>query len=102
MDVPRTSNAHWHTGFNKENNKKSPKFKVRDHVRSWKYKNIFAKGYVANWSEENFVIKKVKNTLPWVNAINDLNGEEFNVTFYKQIAKKRIKESWKSNKKKKR
>ena len=29
-----------------------------------KYKNIFAKGYVPKWSEEAFVIKKVKNTLP--------------------------------------
>ena len=50
--------------FNKENNKEVPKFKVRDNVRISKYKNIFAKGYVPNWSEEVFVIKKVKNTVP--------------------------------------
>ena len=49
--------------FNKENNKESPKFKVRDHVRISKYKNIFEKGYVLNWSEV-FVIKKVENTVP--------------------------------------
>ena len=30
-----------------------------------------------NWSEEVFVIKKVKNTVPWTYVINDLNGEEF-------------------------
>ena len=39
-------------------NDKNPKFKVRDHVRISKYKNIFAKGYTPNWSEEVFVIKK--------------------------------------------
>ena len=55
---------------------KGPKFKVSDHVRISKYKNIFAKGYTPNWSEEFFVIKKVKNTVPWTYIINDLNGEE--------------------------
>ena len=45
-------------------NDKDPKFKVGDHVRIAKYKNIFAKGYTPNWSEEVFVIKKVKNTVP--------------------------------------
>ena len=34
--------------------KKNPKFKVDDHVRISKYKNIFAKGYTPNWSEEVF------------------------------------------------
>ena len=51
--------------FNKENNKEGPKFKVGDYVRISKYKNIFAKGYVLNWSEEVFVTTKVKNTVPW-------------------------------------
>ena len=46
--------------FNKENNKEDPKFKVVDHVRTSKYKNIFAKCYNPNWSDEVFVIKKVK------------------------------------------
>ena len=49
----------------KEINNKDPKFKFGDHVRISKYKNIFAKGYTPNWSEEVFVIKKVKNTVPW-------------------------------------
>ena len=49
--------------FNKENKKEGPKFKVGDHVRILKYKNIFTKGYVPNWSEELFVIKKVKNAV---------------------------------------
>ena len=30
-----------------------------------KYKNIFAKGYIPDWSAEVFVITKVKNTVPW-------------------------------------
>ena len=43
-------------------NDKDPKFKVGDRVRISKDKNIFAKGYTPNWSEEVFVIKKVKNS----------------------------------------
>ena len=48
--------------------------KVGDHVRISKYKNIFAKGYTPNWSEDVFVIKKIKNTV--YNVIDDLNGEK--------------------------
>ena len=67
---------------NKEVNDKDPKFKVGDHVRISKYKNIFAKGYTPNWSEEAFAIKKVKNTVPWTYVINDLTGDEIIGTFY--------------------
>ena len=59
----------------KEIDNKDPKFKVGDRVRTSKYKNIFAKGYMPSWSEEVFVINKVKNTVPWTYVINDLNGE---------------------------
>ena len=45
--------------FNKEKNKGSPKFKIGDNVRISIYKSIFAKGYVPNWFEEVFAIKKV-------------------------------------------
>ena len=51
--------------FNKENDKESAKFKVRDNVRISKYKNIFEKGYVPNWSEKTFMITKFKHTVPW-------------------------------------
>ena len=51
--------------FEKEVNNKGPKLEIGDHVRISKYKNIFAKGYTPNWSEEVFVIKKVKSTVPW-------------------------------------
>ena len=37
-----------------------------------------------NWSEEIFVIKKVRNTVPWTCIINDLNGEEIIGTFYEK------------------
>ena len=49
--------------FEKEVNDKDPKFKVGDHMRISKYINIFAKGYTPNWSEEVFIIKKVRNTV---------------------------------------
>ena len=44
----------------KEVNDKDPKFKVGDHVRISKYKNIFTEGYIPYWSKEIFVIKKLK------------------------------------------
>ena len=46
-------------------NTKDDKFKIGRHVRISKYKNIFPKGYTPNWSEEVFVISKIKNTVPW-------------------------------------
>ena len=54
---------------NEEVHDKDPKFKVGDHVWISKYKNSFAKGYTPNWSEEVFVIRKVKNTVPWILTI---------------------------------
>ena len=52
------------------------------------YKNIFAKGYILNWSEEVFVISKIKNTVPWTYFINDLNGEEIIGIFYEKELQK--------------
>ena len=72
----------------KEFNDKDHKFKVGDHVRISKYKNIFAKGYTPNWSEEIFIIKEIKNTVPWTYVINDLNGEEIIGTFYEKELQK--------------
>ena len=74
--------------FKKEVNDKNPKFKVGDHVRISKYKNIFAKGYMPNWSEEIFIIKKIKNTVPWTYVLNDLNGEKIIGTFYENELQK--------------
>ena len=47
-----------------QSNKEDPKFKVGDHVRISKYKNIFAKGYAPNWSEEVFIVSKINNAVP--------------------------------------
>ena len=70
--------------FKNEVNGKDPKFKVGDSVRISKYKNIFDKGYTSNWSEEIFVISKIKNAVPWTYMINDLDGEEIILTFYEK------------------
>ena len=72
----------------KEINDKNPKFKVGDNVRILKYKNVFAEGHTPNWSEEVFVIKKVKNTVRWTYVINDLNGKEIAGTFYENELQK--------------
>ena len=53
-----------------------------------KYKNIFAKGYVPNWSEEVFIISKIKNAVPWTYVVNDLNGEEIIESFYEKELQK--------------
>ena len=71
---PVDVNPDMHVEYNKENNKEGSKFKVGDHARISEYKNIFEKDFVPNWSEEIFVIKRVKNTVPWKYAISDLNG----------------------------
>ena len=74
--------------FEKEVNDKDSKFKIGDRIRISKYKNIFAKGYMPNLAEEVFIIKKVKNTLPWTYVINDLSGEEITGAFYEKELQK--------------
>ena len=66
----------------KEINNKNRKFKIGDIVRISKYKNVFAKGYTPNLSEKIFMVKKVKNTVPWTYIISELNREEIVGTFY--------------------
>ena len=74
--------------YNEDSNKKDPKFKVGDHVRISKYKNIFAKGYTQNWSEEVFVVSKIKDTVLWTYVISDLNGEPIAGSFYEKELQK--------------
>ena len=70
---------------NENLNKKNPKFKAGDNVKISKYKNIFAKGYTPNWSQEVFVINKIKNTVPWTYAIRMVkNSEEITGSFYEK------------------
>ena len=61
---PIDAKGNTYINIGKEVNDKDPNFKVGDPVRISKCKNIFAKGYTPNWSEEIFVIKKIKNTVP--------------------------------------
>ena len=79
----------YYAEYNENPNKKDPKFKIGDNVRISKCKNIFAKGYTPNWSEEVFIINKIKNAVPWTYFINDLNGGESTGSFYeKELQKK--------------
>ena len=82
----------------KEIYNKDPKFKVGDRVRISKYKSIFAKGYMPNWSEEVFFIKKVKNTVLWTYVIDDLNGEGIIGTFYEKELQKTNQEEFRIEK----
>ena len=78
--------------YNEDSNVTKPKFKGGDHVRISKYKNVFAKGFMQNWSEEVFVVIKVKNTVPWAYVISDLNGEPIAELLYeKELQKKKKK-----------
>ena len=74
--------------YNEDLNEKDPKFKVGDRVRTSKYKNIFAKGYTANCSEETFVVSRIKNTVPWTYVISDLNGKPNTGSFYEKEMQK--------------
>ena len=53
-----------------------------------KCKKMFAKGYAPNWSEEVFLISRVKNTVPRAYVNNDLNGEKMLEHFTKKSRKK--------------
>ena len=83
IDVRDDSFAEYNEDFNKE----GPKFNVGDHVRISRYKNIFAKGYVPNWSEV-FIVNKIKNIVPWTYTIRDLNGEQIIGSFYEKELEK--------------
>ena len=84
--------------YNEDSNKKDPKFKVGDHVRISKYKNIFAKGYAPNWSEEVFVVGKIKNTVPYTYVVSDLIGEEITGSFHEKEWQKTSQEKFRIEK----
>ena len=87
-DVTSDSSAE----YNEDSNKKDPKFKVGDRARISKYKNIFAKGYSQNWSEEVFVVSNMKSTVPWTYITSDLNGEKAACSFYEKELQKTSRE----------
>ena len=67
-------------------------------MRISKYKNIFTKGNTPNWSEEVFVIKEIKNKVPWTYVINDLNNEQITGTFYENELQKANQEEFRIEK----
>ena len=74
--------------YDVDSNEKDTKFKISDHVRISKYKNIFAKGYTPNCSVEVAVVSKIKNTVLCTYVISDLSGEEIVETFYEKKLQK--------------
>ena len=84
--------------YNEDSNKKDPKFKAGDHVRILKYKNIFAKGHTPNWSEEVFVVSKIKDTVLWTYVISDLNGEPITRSFCEKELQKTSQEKFRIEK----
>ena len=84
--------------FKVEVNERDPKFKIGDYIRISKYKSIFTKGYMPNWSEEIFVIKKIENTVPWRYIINDYNGEEIIGTSYEKESQKTNQQKFRTEK----
>ena len=78
----------------KEISDEDPKFKIGNIVRISKYENSFAKGNAPKWSEEVFVIKKVKNTVPWPYVVSNLKNKGIIGTlFCKRISKNKSKMS---------
>ena len=67
--------------------KKIPNLKL---VVVSKQKNIFAKGYTQNWSEEGFIITKIKNTVAWNYVTSDLNGKPIAVNQFVTRNKSKI------------
>ena len=73
---PVDKNPSMYFDFNKESNKEGPKFKVGDNVRISKYENIFGKVSIPIWTGEVFLMKNIKNIVPWTYVISDLKDEE--------------------------
>ena len=61
-----------------------PKFEAGQSVRIQKFKTIFTKGYLPNYSEEIFKIKEVIFTHPIVYKLEDLTDEEIDGYFYEE------------------
>ena len=71
--------------FSLEYNDKDPKFKVENHVRTLKYKNIYVKRWPSKLVWRSFF--NLKSVL-WTYVVSDLNGEEIVGTFYEQELQK--------------
>lgn len=57
-------------------------FSLGEMVRISKYKNIFTKGYLPNWTNEVFEVYRVQPTNPKTYLLKDSKGEILNGSFY--------------------
>ena len=89
--------SHSYDEYKEDSNEKDPKFKVGGR-RISKYKNIFAKRYTQNWSEEVFIITEIKNLVSWTYAISDLNGDPVIGGFYEKEWQKTSQEKFRVEK----
>jgi hypothetical protein len=60
------------------------KYDVGDRVRITKYKHVFQKGYLPNWTHEVFEICERYPTYPVTYGLRDLTGESIKGKFYEQ------------------
>ena len=79
--------------FKKEVNDKDHKFEVGDHERISKYKNIFAKGYMPNWSKKYLLLKKLKILYHGHMLLMILMVKKLLVLFMKMNCKRLIKKN---------
>ena len=84
--------------YNEYSNVNKPKFRVGEHARISKCKNIFVKRYTQKWSEEVFIVSKIKKTVPWTYVIRDLNGEKIAGSFYEKELQKTSQEKFRIEK----
>ena len=84
--------------YNEDFKQKDPQFKVGNHAKTLKYKNIFAKGYTPNLSGEVFVVSKFKNTVPWTYVVSDFNGEEITGSLHEKELQKTSQEKFRIEK----
>ena len=78
-----------------EINDKYPKFKIGCIVKITKYKNIFVKGYVPNWSEEGFLLKELGSfisDLNWGEIIGTFYDKELKITNQKELRVEKVKQ----------
>ena len=79
--------------YKEDSNVNKCEFKIGNHIKVSKCKNIFSREHTQNQSEENFVVSKIKDTVPWTYVISDLNGEKIAASFMKMNCKKLVKKN---------
>ena len=60
------------------------KFHTGEQVRISKYKHVFEKGYIASWTNELFIVRRVVRTEPTTYYLRDINGQDIEGGFYSE------------------